>query len=63
VIGTFITEWEAGRRNCERLLATQDSAQQVDGRLFSMLPSAAMIHWPTRAGASCVLWGHGTLSY
>ena len=33
VLGTFITEWEAGAALCSRVLASDDVAQQVAGQL------------------------------
>jgi hypothetical protein len=36
VLGTFITEWEAGRRKCEQLFGTPEAAQKVSRQQYDL---------------------------
>jgi hypothetical protein len=45
VLGTFITEWDEGKANCDVLLSTKESAQMYAERLTELAVQLGFDGW------------------
>lgn len=45
VLGTFITEWDEGKRVCNKLLSTKESAEMYAGRLAELAVALGFDGW------------------
>lgn len=45
MLGTFITEWEEGKRVCNKLLSTKESAEMYAERLVELAVALGFDGW------------------